>query len=117
LITRLSLQVSEAAENEWSAFRQERTAGIEEISQLRQRVAKEEEQSKRAMKESEPDQEITADDTAEKTEAPEPHHDVGMDVDDGVAVSETKEEIKEVAEDRRDEPVPIQADDDDAVEY
>jgi hypothetical protein len=122
-LSRRKPQVSESAAKEWLAFREERTVGIEEINELRKRVAKEEEQSKterRTVKESEPDQEMIADDTAERTENQnhDSSHDVEMDVDSGAMVSETKEESREVAEpDRRDEPVPIQADDDDAVEY
>lgn len=42
----MCIKVQEAAEKEWEAFRAERTAGVDEIQQLRQRVIDEEERKK-----------------------------------------------------------------------
>ena len=116
--------MSETAEKEWQSFREERTAGIEEIKALRQRVAEEEARKKK-------DKEITKDEEAEdkdmtvegdtrptrpKTDpeptAPAPSTE--MDVDDGPA-----KESKETSGDseRKEDSVPMLADDDDAVEY
>jgi hypothetical protein len=41
------VQVKEAAESEWFTFREERTAGIDEIKQLRDRVAEEDARRKK----------------------------------------------------------------------
>ncbi|KAI9063961.1 hypothetical protein FKP32DRAFT_1591996 [Trametes sanguinea] len=45
-LRRRKAEVQEAAEKEWEAFKAERTAGIEEINKLRQRVADEENRQK-----------------------------------------------------------------------
>ena len=112
------LQVKEAAEKEWEKFKEERAIGVEEIKELRQHVAEEQERRK-AERESrgeiEVDKEMT---TVNDSPIAEKAKD-GMDIDDAPAGSATKEESKDaVAEpDVKDESVAMQADDDDAVEY
>jgi hypothetical protein len=119
-------QFTEAAEKEWHAFREERTAGVEEVSQLRQRVA-EEEARKRIEREKEKeieaetadvDKEMVTDQPETKTAPAEeikpadeekPTAEAEMEVDD--VAPPAQEENKE---ERKDEPI---GDDDDAVEY
>jgi len=124
-------QVQDAAQKEWSAFRTERSDAIEEIKQLRQRVVEEEarkkaEQELAAAKQAEADMDTdtnVADDTTTTTtitmEKPLEHdvdHDIEMDVD--VPRTSSKDNGKDGREpERKEESVPMQGDDDDAVEY
>jgi hypothetical protein len=108
-------EVNEAAVKEWETFKDERAAGVEEIKDLRQRVAEEQERRK-AERESrgeiDADKEMaTVNDspTAEKSKD-------GMDVDDTPGEVSTKDESKDEP-DVKDESAAMQADDDDAVEY
>lgn len=123
-----TLQVKEAAENEWNMFKDERTSGVEEISQLRQRVAEEQERKKaERLSRNEPEPEAEADkemvpQSEEATALVKPKDDVQMDVDDTAAETKPKQEeivAKEVPAEPevKEEPVAMQADDDDAVEY
>jgi hypothetical protein len=122
VVTANPSQVQEAVDKEWSAFCTERSAGIEEIKQLRQRVVEADERRKSeraAEKDAEPPVEL-ADDGAIETKpgAREPEQDVEMQVDAEDVGKEVKDDSEGTLDpDRKDEPVPIQADDDDAVEY
>lgn len=122
------MQAQEAAEKEWHQFREERTAGIAEINDLRQRVADEEARRKteRATDKDEMDADhppASADtgdeDNKDKpdagsTEPTGPSAVADMDVDSGAQ----REENKETSEhERKEEPTPMQPDDEDAVEY
>lgn len=118
------LQVQEAAEKEWESFKNERAAGVEEISQLRQRVAEEQERKKaerlsRQETENNNDKEMVP--KIEEAASVKPKDDVQMDVDDAAADMKPKEEMvtKEVPAEpeTKEEPAAMQADDDDAVEY
>ncbi|KAH7908265.1 hypothetical protein BJ138DRAFT_1174269 [Hygrophoropsis aurantiaca] len=127
-LIRRKAEMSEAAEKEWQSFCEERTAGIEEIKTLRQRVAEEEsrkKQDKEIVKDEEGedkrDKEMAVEgepkfiDTKSESEtnvAPGPPAD--MDVDDSPA-----KDNKDISADlgRKEDSVPMQADDDDAVEY
>jgi hypothetical protein len=117
---------------EWTAFREERAAGIEEIKMLRQKVV-EEEARKKAERElakesaaaaaAEPDAEMEADVVVEDAviertqDEREPEQDVEMDVD-GVGGRNTKDGKDIIAEaDQKEDTVPMQGDEDDAVEY
>jgi hypothetical protein len=122
--------VAEAAENEWKLFQEERVAGIEEVNQLRQRVAEEDDRRKQ-------DKSLEKDamDTDLPTQGNKPssataelrsptgesngHKDTAMDVDDGVP--KPKDEPKSAPapseSEKKDDAAPMQADDDDAVEY
>lgn len=121
LLTGSFPQVKEAAEKEWDAFKTERTLGVEEISQLRQRVAEEQERKKAerlSRAELDADKEMVPSDQP----APVKKEDVQMDVDDTAATeTKTKEDIatKEAPAEPelKEEPTAMQADDDDAVEY
>ncbi|KAF8058542.1 hypothetical protein FPV67DRAFT_508372 [Lyophyllum atratum] len=120
-------EVAEAAEKEWQLFHEERGTGIVEINQLRQRVA--EEDARRKTEKVPEDVEMDMDPApapaappppapeetpvAEATDAVEPA--ASMDVDKGTAGGELKEPTAEP--EKKEEPVPMQADDDDAVEY
>ncbi|EGN91809.1 hypothetical protein SERLA73DRAFT_66806 [Serpula lacrymans var. lacrymans S7.3] len=115
-LARRKAEVKEATEKEWESFKEERTTGITEISQLRQRVAEEEarrKSEKDSGKQEEPDKDAMADDksTEEKSTI-----DAAMEVDDGsdVVSKETKETVEP---ERKDDIAPTQADDEDAVEY
>ncbi|PPQ97712.1 hypothetical protein CVT26_001902 [Gymnopilus dilepis] len=125
-------EVAEAAEKEWELFREERAAGIEEIKQLRQRVAEEE-----ARRKSEKSQEDKEEQDAEMTAQDEPpsatgdgeggggtkpeSKDVEMDVDESSA-PQTADKDKDSEGDKKDkgekkEDSTMQGDDEDAVEY
>ncbi|CAK5267565.1 unnamed protein product [Mycena citricolor] len=103
-IRRRKAQVLEAVDAEYAAFLQERSAGIEEISELRKAVASEE-----ARKKSE---------TEENEEPPskEGAKDVEMEVDDRDSATMTSKDAEEELE-KKEEPTPVPADGDDAVEY
>lgn len=124
-------QVFDAAEKEWEMFRNERENGIKEVNELRQRVADEE--ARRKTEKSPEKDEMDTDpvpaplvtsDNATGTDSntvaaaePTPTREVEMDVDDNAGG--TREEHKESTSesDKKDEVAPMQADDDDAVEY
>ncbi|KIM36788.1 hypothetical protein M413DRAFT_448923 [Hebeloma cylindrosporum] len=120
---------AEAAEQEWQLFQEERTAGIEEVSQLRQRAAEHEERRKQdkslekdAMDTDLPTQSDKPSATAElrsPTAESNGHKDTAMDIDD--TVSKTKDEPKSAPapseSEKKDDAASMQADDDDAVEY
>ncbi|EIW80136.1 hypothetical protein CONPUDRAFT_36976, partial [Coniophora puteana RWD-64-598 SS2] len=139
-LTRRKAEVSKAAEAEWTAFREERSAGIEEIHTLRERVAeedarrrKEQEEKKLAagegldkeldeakakdedMKDDSPKAE-TAEKAAEAPSAPAPaaaKEDVEMEVDDGAPAAKNTGAPEPVKEKEGQE----RADEEDAVEY
>lgn len=111
-------QVKEAAEKEWDTFKEERAKGVEEIKDLRQRVAEEQERRKaerESRRDSENDKEMAAADDSPTVEKSRD----GMDVDDVPVEAATKDDGKDaVAEpDAKDESAAMRADDDDAVEY
>lgn len=120
------MQMQEAAEKEWHQFREERTAGIAEIDNLRQRVAEEEarRKSEREIDKDEMDAERppASADTGDEEDKPDagsteptgPSAAADMEVDSGAQ----REEHKETSEhERKEEPAPMQPDDEDAVEY
>ena len=108
-------QVTEAAEKEWAAFREERTAGIEEIKQLRQRVAEEDAHRKKereqAPKEEGEDKEMVEESQESKRE-PATQPDADMEVDE-----ELRPEPESADSERKDDSGEMRADDEDAVEY
>ncbi|KAF8622935.1 hypothetical protein AX15_006612 [Amanita polypyramis BW_CC] len=129
-ITRRKAEVQEAAEKEWHQFREERTAGIAEINDLRQKVA-DDEVRRKAEREAETN-EMEADHPplsagtgeeenkdkpdAASTEPTATMFAAEMEVDSGSGAR--REENKETSEqERKEEPTPMQADDEDAVEY
>lgn len=108
-------QVTEAAEKEWAAFREERTAGIEEIKELRRRVAEEDVRRKKereqAPKEEGGDKEVVEEPQESRREsAPQP--DADMEVDE-----EIRPEPEFAESERKDDSGGMRADDEDAVEY
>ncbi|KAI9573170.1 hypothetical protein HD554DRAFT_2059529 [Boletus coccyginus] len=108
-------EVTEAAEKEWAAFREERTAGIEEIKELRRRVAEEDIRRKRereqSPKEEGGDKEMVEEPQASRREsAPQP--DADMEVDE-----EIRPEPESAESERKDDSGGMRADDEDAVEY
>jgi hypothetical protein len=120
-LARRKAEVIEAVEKEWEAFREERTTGIEEIHQLRLRVSEEEarKKSERSIKDAEEqDREMVTEDAPDSTDAPAepavgeapPSREVEMEVEEAPVVEESREE-------KKDDVTPMQADDDDAVEY
>lgn len=108
-------QVSEAAEKEWVAFSEERIAGIEEIKQLRRRVAEEDACRKKergeSSKEEDEDKEM-AEESPESKREPAPQPDADMEVDE-----ESKPEPEPAEPERKDDSGGMRADDEDAVEY
>ena len=104
-------------------FRDERTAGVEEISRLRERVAEEESRRKTAKSESTPaaQEDTQMDAEGERDEKPVPaekNGDVKMDVDEGrVRDEKPVPATAAVKDEKKDTPTPGPGDDDDAVEY
>ncbi|KAF5321426.1 hypothetical protein D9619_002061 [Psilocybe cf. subviscida] len=120
-ISRRKVEVSEAAEKEWGLFREERTAGIREIDELRQRVADEETRRKNDKEVDKEDMEVETP-IQEEALAKSPDHketngvkDVEMEVDDHGEESKSPPEPEKKAETTS--AAAMQADDDDAVEY
>ncbi|KAK7030940.1 hypothetical protein VNI00_013887 [Paramarasmius palmivorus] len=109
-IAKRKQEVSEAAEKEWSIFREERTAGIAEIQQLRQRVVEEEENRKKEPGGDADAEMDTREEAATSKSEDKKTDNESMDVDDGPKAVESEKPKEESAP-------PPQADDDDAVEY
>ena len=127
-MTNSRAQVAEAAEKEWEEFKAERTAGVEEITHLRERVAEEESRRKTERRAATAADEEQDGDAKMAVEGGE---DAQMDVDDGAKkesqetkARESEEKEKEKSGGSKEEknakmevtPTPG-ADDDDAVEY
>jgi hypothetical protein len=99
--------VKEAAEKEWSNFRSERTAGIEEVEQLRQKVAEADAKRKAEKGAEEGESKMDTDQPPETPATENKTEKAEMEVDEsGGNASERKEDS-----------APIQTDGDDAVEY
>ena len=110
--------MEEAAEKEWDAFKAERTAGIEEISRLRERVAEESRQKAAGREDENDDAKMTVEGEAfDKRASRESHNgDVTMDVDD--AAEKEREREGTVKDDKKADVTPPEPGyDDDAVEY
>lgn len=139
-------QVKEAAEQEWATFRLERSAGIEEIQTLRQRVQEEQLRVRVERGTSSSPTKDNGDQEMQPADSPtvetKPAGESGMDVDQP-PVDQSKEESSSKDEEAKKAgestqaaeaakveeketvlepapvpaPAPMQADDDDAVEY
>ncbi|KAF9461825.1 hypothetical protein BDZ94DRAFT_1283332 [Collybia nuda] len=128
-LARRKAQVSEAAEKEWEMFREEREVGIKEVNDLRQRVADEDARRKSEKgpekdemdTDSVPAPSVTSGDGAapDSAAAPvaEPMPEVEMDVDDNPGSTNNGHKESAPESDKKGEIAPMQADDDDAVEY
>ncbi|KAF8132040.1 hypothetical protein EV363DRAFT_1260672 [Boletus edulis] len=114
-LARRKAEVTEAAEKEWAAFREERTAGIEEVIQLRRRVTEVDTRRKKereqASKEEGEDKEMV-DESRESKREPVPQPDADMEMED-----ETRPEPDSAESERKDDSGGMRADDEDAVEY
>lgn len=116
------LQVSEAAEKEWELFSEERSTGIEEVNQLRQRVAEEEARRRNDKEPQQVEVDMAHDDDAPASAvtdaAGSQTKGAEMDVDDAPTAPSSKEQSKSAPPEgeKKDEPA-MPADDDDAVEY
>ena len=118
----LVVQVKEAAESEWSTFRGERTAGIDEIRQLRQRVAEEDARRKMEKKEEtdadeksqvNKDEDMTSEESKPSDSKAEEHD---SKTEEKTEERESKAEEMEVDVGAKEES-GMRADDEDAVEY
>jgi hypothetical protein len=125
--------VQDGIETEWQSFREERTQGIEEINQLRQRVAEEESRKKLDNKENgvEQDSSVPQEPAVSTSASSNPKQDINddahMQVDEPVknsAQEGNKDDSTATIETANSEPdrkeeqsAPPQADEDDAVEY
>ncbi|PPQ80106.1 hypothetical protein CVT25_001474 [Psilocybe cyanescens] len=117
------------AEKEWERFREERSAGIEEIDQLRQRVAEEETRRKadKILDKDDMDTDIPSHNdelppsaTAEDSAATGTTKDAAMEVDDSPGTAKEVPKSSGVTSsepEKKEESSAMQADDDDAVEY
>ena len=104
------MQVQDAAEKEWDEFKAERTAGVEEISRLRERVA---EESRRKTDRREDSDEHGDAKMALEGDGDRPHNgDMTMDVDEAV-----EKEKESTGKDEKKADVTPPGYDDDAVEY
>ncbi|KAF5354912.1 hypothetical protein D9756_005626 [Leucocoprinus leucothites] len=116
-LARRNQEVKEAVEKEWDLFKDERTIGIEEINRLRQQALEDEAKAKteRATTESEMDAQPPS---AVEEKPPSPPlaeaKDASMDVEE---TPRKEEESNSNSSPKKEGSVPIQADDDDAVEY
>ncbi|KAK7691520.1 hypothetical protein QCA50_004919 [Cerrena zonata] len=93
-LKRRKAQVEEAAEKEWTDFKQERQTGVDELTTLRQRVAEEDGRQKAAIRRR----------PSPDVQRPEPEDDVKM----GDADSPTKEPSKDEKE-KETEKAPVSA--------
>ncbi|EAU91835.1 hypothetical protein CC1G_04602 [Coprinopsis cinerea okayama7 len=128
-ISRRKAEVNEAAEKEWETFKQEREAGIEEIKQLRQKVADEEarqklERDRDAMDTDGPQEDAAApaEEDRGKSQLPamkkeQDRPGTDMEVDDGAPKPSEPAKSNPEPTEKKEDIVPMQADDDDAVEY
>lgn len=108
--------MQEAADREWGLFKEERTNGIEEISQLRQKVAEELERKKSEKGPTDAaDKEMVEADADPLLEKPK--DEAQMDVDDAPVEAKEDDGQESTADAKEDSVAPMQADDDDAVEY
>ena len=121
--------MTEAGEKEWQDWKSQRETGIEEIRQLRRRVADDLER-KKAEKANSGDTAMDEDDDSNEKSAPVKGPDDGdkfvkpsaddaeMDVDDGATgdIKPQDQDKKDQDQDKKD-GVTMQGDDDDAVEY
>ncbi|KAJ7224371.1 hypothetical protein GGX14DRAFT_425408 [Mycena pura] len=113
-IIRRKTQVLEAVDKEYTAFLEERSAGISEVLELRKAVVAEEMQ-KKSEKEAEEDK-----GKRDNAEAEQPAHvNAEMDVDDRDSATIGTTESKEAEEEmeKKEEMTSMPADGDDAVEY
>ncbi|KAF7798958.1 hypothetical protein EIP86_010187 [Pleurotus ostreatoroseus] len=129
-LKRRTAEVKEAAEKEWEDFKTERSAGIEEITHLRERVAEEEQRKKTERREANTEEDVRMGDEDSKETKPSiaandekpAEASPEMEVDE-VKPSIEKDEVKKEPESSTsvpDAPAASQAggaDEDDAVEY
>jgi hypothetical protein len=106
---------------EWKLFQEERTAAIEEINQLRQRVAEADDRRKqdKPLEKDEMDTDPPTEgdkppSAAAELRIPTAKSNGAMDIDD--SSPSAKDEPKSATE-KKDDSASMQADDDDAVEY
>lgn len=138
MYTKRCWQVKEAAEKQWETFKAERTTGVEDISQLRQRVAQEEDRKKGERKGAnggaeEQDVKMDSDEAKEPTqtntepevkkEEPAQQNGMHMEVDDENPAPQ-KQEVKQEASKSESKDATAATmmetsagDEDDAVEY
>lgn len=127
----LAPQVKDAADKEWEAFKTERTAGVEEIAHLRERVAEEAERKKVERRGASTEEDVhMGDEDAPKETSSSPTANgekaidapPKMEVDEELPSNEKDEVKKEPAASSSVPDVPVVsqeggADEDDAVEY
>ena len=122
--------MKEAAEKEWEDFKTERSAGIEEITHLRERVAEEEQRKKTERREANTEEDVRMGDEDPKETKPSiaANGETPVDAPPEMEVDEAKpsiekDEVKKEPEGSAsvpDAPAASQAggaDEDDAVEY
>lgn len=119
------MQVQDAVEKEWQDFREERSVGVVEINELRQRVAEEDSRLKAETKD-ELDQDVglaasESNGAAENKIASKQDDDAKMEIDEAPSKEESKEEppskTNPEPEHKEDPLSAMHADEDDAVEY
>lgn len=111
------IQVKEAVDKEWDMFKDERTAGVEEINRLRQQAIEEEAQvkSERVMMETDPEGQLPSA-VEEKLPSP-PIEEMHASTDIDEAATGKEEESGSTISAKKEESISNHADDDEAVEY
>ncbi|KAF9558119.1 hypothetical protein CPC08DRAFT_764143 [Agrocybe pediades] len=112
-ISKRKAEVAEAAEREWQLFKEERAAGLEEINQLRQKVADEDARQKNEKAKDDMDTDAPPQSADDKNG----NKDAAMEVDDSSPAKKEESEAPASVTVKKEEPVSTPADDDDAVEY
>ncbi|TFK19432.1 hypothetical protein FA15DRAFT_674450 [Coprinopsis marcescibilis] len=116
-LSKRKAEVNEAAAKEWEAFQQEREAGVAEVAQLRQKVVDEEARQKAERESSAMDMDTPIEEqpTSQGDSVPSSRPQGDMEVDDGPP--KPSESAPNTEPEKKDESTPMQADDEDAVEY
>ncbi|KAF9496323.1 hypothetical protein BDN71DRAFT_1482217 [Pleurotus eryngii] len=117
-LARRKSEVSAAVEEEWQEWKTQRDEGVEELRQLRQRVATEIDRTKDKDAEMAVVDDEKASENMHETAPTEPvkslAEDVEMEVDDNITDVNSGDQTEHP---KKDESVTMQGDDDDAVEY
>jgi len=108
-LSRRKAEVAEAAEREWNFFVEEKKTGIDDVHQLRQRVADEEARKKI----SDPAETVDLDTDG----GPRNDGNGEMELDDGTTNKDESKTSLPAVEEKKEGATMVHADDDDAVEY
>jgi len=111
------IQVKEAVDKEWDMFKDERTAGVEEINRLRRQAIEEEAQikSERVVMETDPEGQPPSAAEEKLPSSPLEERHASIDIDEVATGKEEQSGFNPSA--KKEESISNHADDDEAVEY